>query len=211
VLFFLVLAFACGIAQARFRQPNEEYQARRAKLRAAVDGPVVIFGHTGHEDTSEVAVFYQEPYFYYLTGHDEPGAAVLMIPEPPSSKSFEGPREILFLPPRDPAQEVWDGPKLGPDDPDVAEKTGFQAVETFADLKPELAKLAKTYQNFYTLFPQGHEDGYPHFTESTAWVRDAVPHSDVKDVTAVRPTAPLGVSASRRAAGRAPTWVWDPE
>src|SRR5579872_7425986 len=87
ILLTLLLAFICGAAQARFRQPNAEYQARRAKLLAQVDGPVVIFGYTGHEDASEVAVFYQEPYFYYLTGHDEPGAAVLLIPDPPAGKS----------------------------------------------------------------------------------------------------------------------------
>jgi Xaa-Pro aminopeptidase len=184
-LLSLAVLLVCGLARARFRQPNEEYQARRAKLRAAVDGPVVILGYTGHEDASEVAVFYQEPYFYYLTGHDEPGAAVLIIPEPPTGKTLDGPREILFLPPRDPAQEVWEGPKMGPNDSGIAEKTGFQAVEPYAKLKPELASLAATYQNFYTLLPQGQEDGYPHFSESAAWVREALPHSSVKDVTAI--------------------------
>jgi len=180
----LAILLACGLTQARFRQPNEEYQARRAKLRAAVDGPVVILGYTGHEDASEVAVFFQEPYFYYLTGHDEPGAAVLIIPEPPNGKTLAGPREILFLPPRDPKQEVWEGPKMGPSDPGILEKTGFEAVKPYDELKPELAELASTYQNFYTLLPQGHEDGYPHFTESAAWVGEAVPHSNVKDITA---------------------------
>jgi Xaa-Pro aminopeptidase len=188
VLRFALLCFsvalACSLARARFRQPNDEYQARRIKLRAAVDGPVVILGYTGHEDASEVAVFFQEPYFYYLTGHDEPGAAVLIIPEPPAGKTLEGPREILFLPLRDPKEEIWEGPKMGPDDPGILEKTGFQAVESCAELKPELAKLAKTYQNFYTLLPQDHEDGYPHFTESAAWIREALPQSNVKDVTA---------------------------
>jgi Xaa-Pro aminopeptidase len=189
IMRFAIVAFSmllvCGLAHARFRQPNAEYQARRAKLRAAVDGPVVILGYTGHEDASEVAVFYQEPYFYYLTGHNEPGAAVLIIPEPPAGKTLDGPREILFLPPRNPAQEVWEGPKMGPDDPGIAEKTGFQAVEPYANLKPELAKLAATYPSFYTIVPEGHEDGYPHFTQSAAWVREAVPHSDVKDVAPI--------------------------
>ena len=95
------LALIGGAAQARFRQPSEEYQARRAKLRAAVDGPIVIFGYTGHEDASEVAVFFQEPSFYYLTGHDEPGAALLLIPDAAAGAPANGPREILYLPPRD--------------------------------------------------------------------------------------------------------------
>src|SRR5579862_9044521 len=74
----LVILCACGAASARFRQPSSEYAARRAKLRAGVDGPIVIYGYTGHEDASEVAIFFQEPNFYYLTGHSEP-AAVLVI------------------------------------------------------------------------------------------------------------------------------------
>jgi Xaa-Pro aminopeptidase len=180
----LAASFACCLAQARFRQPSGEYQARRAQLRAKVDGPVVIFGYTGHEDTSEVAIFFQEPYFYYLSGHDEPGAALLLIPDAPNAKPVDGPHEILYLPPRDPSEEKWEGPKLGPDDPGVAEKTGFAAVEPFANLRGDLIRLAKTYANFYTLLPPAQEEGYPHFTLSTKLVRDALPQANLKDVTA---------------------------
>jgi Xaa-Pro aminopeptidase len=172
----------CQLAQARFRQPSEEYQARRAKLRAAVDGPVVIFGYTGHEDASEVAVFYEEPNFYYLTGHDEPGAAVVLMPEAPDAKPSEVPKEILYLPPHDPEQEKWEGPKMGPSDPGISERTGFQIVEPFEDLKTDLAKFAKTYTHFYTITPPLEEDGYPHFTNSNKWLREALPHSTLSDV-----------------------------
>ena len=188
----LALAFLCGVAQARFRQPNQEYQARRAKLRAMVDAPIVIFGYTGHEDASEVAVFFQEPHFYYLTGHDQPGAAVFSFRIAPAiagadvdksaADSPEGPREILYLPPRDPAQEIWEGPKIGPNDPGVGEKTGFQAVESLDKLKVDLAKLATKYKTFYTLMPPEHEEGYPHLTESVAAIRAAVPHAILKDI-----------------------------
>jgi Xaa-Pro aminopeptidase len=177
------LALIGGAAQARFRQPSEEYQARRAKLRAAVDGPIVIFGYTGHEDASEVAVFFQEPSFYYLTGHDEPGAALLLIPDAAAGAPANGPREILYLPPRDLKEEVWEGPKIGPDDPEVTQKTGFAAVEPIANLKGDLEKLAKTYKNFYTLLPPKDEEGYPHFTKSVAMLRDDLPHAKLLDIT----------------------------
>ncbi|MGD0957095.1 MAG: Xaa-Pro peptidase family protein [Candidatus Acidiferrales bacterium] len=182
-----LLAVFCVVqlAQARFRQPNEEYQARRGKLRAAVDGPVVIFGYTGHEDASEFAVFFQEPYFYYFTGHDEPGAALLLIPDSPAGKSIEGPHEILYLPPRDPAEEKWEGPKMGPDDAGMAQKTGFEAVELLASLPADLKKLAKIFPNLYTLLPPGDEEGYPHFTNSTNQLRAILPQSNLKDITAV--------------------------
>jgi Xaa-Pro aminopeptidase len=182
-LALLAVFCAAQLAQARFRQPNDEYQARRAKLRAAMDGPVVIFGYTGHEDASEVAVFFQEPYFYYLTGHDEPGAALLLIPDSPAGKSVEGPHEILYLPPRDPAEEKWEGPKLGPDDAGIAQKTGFEAVEPLANLPADLKKLAKTFPTFYTLLPPSDEEGYPHFTNSTNQLRAMLPQSNLKDIT----------------------------
>ncbi len=170
-------------AQARFRQPNEEYQSRRAKLRAQIDAPLVIFGYTGHEDASEVAVFYQEPYFYYLTGHDEPGAALVLLPAAPNAKPSEGPQEILYLPERNLQEEQWEGPKMGPHDPGISEKTGFQAVEPFDNLKPDLARLAKTYTNFYTLVAPTDEEGYPHFTKMNKWLSDALPSSVLRDVT----------------------------
>jgi Xaa-Pro aminopeptidase len=183
-LALLALACACCVAQARFRQPSDEYAARRTKLRAAVDGPIVIFGYTGHEDASEVAVFFQEPHFYYLTGHDEPGAVLLIAPLwPLSGTQPPTPPEVLYLPARDPAQEKWEGPKIGPDDPDVAQRTGFATVEPIANLKSDLEKLAKTYKNFYTLLPPKEEDGYPHFSNSAALLRTYLPHSTLKDIT----------------------------
>ena len=94
-------------------------------MRATLDGPVVIFGYTGHEDASEVAIFFQEPYFYYLTGHDEPGAALLLIPDSAPGNSLEGPHEILYLPPRDRDQEKWEGPKMGPDRSGRGRKDGL--------------------------------------------------------------------------------------
>jgi len=182
LLVALAIVCACGFAQARFRQPSSEYQARREKLRATVDGPIVLYGYTGHEDTSEVAVFFQEPSFYYLSGHDEPGAALVLIPNSPAGAPLEGPREILYLPPRDPNEEKWEGPKLGPDDPGVDQKTGFPAVEPIANLRSDLTKLAKTFPNFYTILPPKDENGYPHFTNSVALLRGALPQSNLKDI-----------------------------
>ena len=182
-LAILVALCFCRTAQARFRQPNAEYQARRAKIRATIDAPLVIFGYTGHEDASEVAVFYQEPYFYYLTGHDEPGAALLLLPAAPNSKSSDGPQEVLYLPARNFDEEKWEGPKMGPHDPGIAEKIGFETVEPFDNLKADLDRLAKSYPDFYTLIAPADEDGYPHFTRMNDWLRAALPHSTLRDIT----------------------------
>jgi Xaa-Pro aminopeptidase len=180
----LVLALACAShwIQARFRQPNSEYQARRAKLRALVKGPVVLFGYTSRQDTGELAVFFQEENFYYLTGYSQPDAALVLVPDPADGKPLEGPREILYLKPRNPAEEKWGGPKMGPSDADILEKTGFQAVEPFDKLRGELANLAKTYNTFYTELPPKEEQGYPHLTSSNAWLHEALPQTKLEDV-----------------------------
>jgi Xaa-Pro aminopeptidase len=185
ILLLLAFPLASCLAQARFRQPNAEYQSRRAKLRAAESGPIVVFGYTGHEDASEQAVFFQEESFYYLTGDDEPGAALLLIPDVPDGKPIDGPREVLYLSPRDRAQEKWEGPKMGPGDAGLAEKTGFEVVEPFANLRGDLTKLAKTYPVFYTLLPPSHEEGYPHLTNWSGWIREMLPQSKVVDIAPV--------------------------
>jgi Xaa-Pro aminopeptidase len=169
-------------ASARFRQPSSEYQARRANFRTQLDGPFVLYGYTGHEDASEVAVFYQEPYFYYLTGHDEPGAVVVLIPDV-AGKSVGGPHEILYLPPRDHNQEQWEGPKLGPDDPNIAQTVGFESVRSTKSLSSDLQNLSKTFPTFYTVMPPANEDGYPHFTKSLESLREALPHPAIRDAT----------------------------
>ena len=163
---------------ARFRQPSSEYQARRAKLRATLDAPFVLYGYTGMEDASEVAVFFQEPYFYYLTGHDEPGAAIVLIPD---ATGKGGPHEILYLPPHDRDQERWEGPKIGLDDLGITEKTGFEAVRSTENLRGDLENLGKTFGTFYTVMPPPEEQGYPHFSKSAEQIRATLPHASLKD------------------------------
>jgi len=182
-LLLLLVQLGVSVGHARFREANDEYQSRRNRVRTSTDGPIVIFGYTGHEDASEVAVFFQEENFYYLTGYDQPGAALLLIPDSADGKPREGPHEILYLPPRNRSEEKWEGPRPGPTDPDIVAKTGVEAVEPFANLHAELASLAKTYSTFYTELPPKHEEGYPHLTIWSKWLRDAVPQAEVKDIS----------------------------
>jgi len=175
----LAVSLLSLFAEARFPQPPAEYQARRVKLQAQIDAPVVVFGYTSREDSSEFAVFFQEPNFYYLTGDSEPDAAVLLLP---AAAGTQGPHEILYLPPRDLKLERWDGPKMGPDDPGIAQKTGFESVSPYAQLKTDLVALAKTYKTVYTILPPKVEDGYPHFTDALAFVHAAMPDATVKDI-----------------------------
>ncbi len=168
-----------GSAAARPREPNAAYAERRERLRAQVAGPVVLFGYTGKENSSPSYLFQQEENFYYLTGHNEVGAALVLIPELPGGQRREGvgrsPREILFLPPHNFRTERWDGPRMGPDDPGIQEKTGFEAVRPFAELPGELEKLAATFPVFYTLLPGASEAGYPHARNWFEWLQQRLP------------------------------------
>jgi len=186
LLLLLALGFLAQCApQARAweREPNSVFAERRARLLAAVGAPVVIFGYTGHEEANPSYVFLQEENFYYLTGHNEEGAALLLVPESAEQKGWSGPREILYLPPRDPAQEKWNGPRLGPDDPGIKEKTGFADVEVFSKLHETLANLGRDFPEIYTELPGPHDEGYPHAANWSGWVRGAVPHGTLKDVS----------------------------
>ncbi len=186
VLFVLLVCAAAPLAQARTREPHSVYAERRAKLRAQVDGPVVLFGYTGKEVNSPSYVFNQEENFYYLTGHNEPGAALLLVPDSAgkNGKSWDGPAEMLFLEPRNPMTERWNGPRMGPEDAGAAQKTGFAAVEPMPKLRVELEKLGKVFPNLYTLLPGKEDIGYPHARIWNNWLYQAVPHAHLTDIAA---------------------------
>ncbi len=183
VIALLLVVCLAPMLQAWEREPLGVFAERRAKLVAAVNAPVVLFGYTGHEEANPSYVFMQEENFYYLTGHNQEGAALLLVPESAEQKGWTGAREILYLPPRDLTQERWNGPRMGPDDPGIQEKTGFARVETFTKLHDTLASLAKNYPEIYTELPGPHDEGYPHVANWSKWVKDAVPQASVKDVS----------------------------
>lgn len=182
---FALLLVAClaPMLRAWEREPLSVFAERRAKLVATVNAPVVLFGYTGHEEANPSYVFIQEENFYYLTGHNEEGAALLLMPELADQKGWSGPREILYLPPRDLAEERWNGPRMGPDDPGIQEKTGFAHIESVAKLRETLAALAKNYPEIYTELPGPHSEGYPHAANWSQWVKDAMPQESVKDIS----------------------------
>jgi Xaa-Pro aminopeptidase len=178
----VAISFLAASLAAREREPNSAYAARRADLAAKLAAPVILFGYTGDENSSPSYIFNQEENFYYLTGHNEEGAALLLLPPGAAEKGWRGPREILFLQPRDPAQERWDGPRMGPDDEGIAARTGFAAVEVITGLKARLAELLASYTEIYTLVPHDGDTGYPHAREWSEWLSQAAPQVSWRDV-----------------------------
>jgi Xaa-Pro aminopeptidase len=177
--------------QRREREPDSVYADRRAKLASQIDGPVVLWGFTGREEVSQAYVFAQEDNFYYLTGHNEEGAGLIILPAPKpgaesgagSADGLNGVREILFLPAKDPAKEKWNGLRMSPSDPGIEAHTGFAAVKPFAEMRVTVEKLAKTHQTLCTIVPYEKElGGYPHEKNVVDWLQLAAPLAKLKDV-----------------------------
>ncbi len=112
--FFLYSPLAFG---QRTGFSKEEFMRRRAALmEKAGDGLIVLFGETL---PLPGAHFHQDNDFYYLTGVEDTGAALVMIPR--TRQSF------LFLPQQTPREELMGGANLLKD-PQAREKTGFTEI-----------------------------------------------------------------------------------
>jgi Xaa-Pro aminopeptidase len=183
----LATCLSSALAQERReREPNSAYAERRAKLAAQVNGPIILWGFTGREEFSQTYIFAQEDNFYYLTGHNEAGAGLILLPalkNGAASDGWDGPREILFLPPKNPSNEKWHGAMMSPSDPGVQARTGFSNVEPFPQMRTAVEKLGKIYPIFYTILPYEKENGgYPHEKAVTDWLQQAVPQAKIKDI-----------------------------
>ena len=66
--------------ERRDREANSVYAARRAKLAAQIDSPILLWGFTGREESAQTYIFAQEDNFYYLTGHNEEAAGLIILP-----------------------------------------------------------------------------------------------------------------------------------
>lgn len=108
------------------------YHARRERLASKLGkGTLVLFASTEEEGQNATRGFRQDENFYYLTGWNEPGAALVVAAG----------TEILFLPAHNVSQERWTGPKLGADSPDAAGLTGFAKVGVLDHLRDELVRI----------------------------------------------------------------------
>ncbi len=97
---------------------DQEYAERRGAL-AAVTGEGVILAMGSAAPPQDYIPFHQNSPFRYLTGFTEPDAALLM-----EVREGEVAWEALFVNPRDPATETWEGYRVGPEG--AREATGIQ-------------------------------------------------------------------------------------
>ncbi len=118
---------------------RDEYRARRAELRKSLDGVMVLFGANEPEDLH--TGFFQDTNFLYLSGWREPGAAMLLTKD----------QEILFLPERNPKQENFTGRKLGADDDNATQRTGFDKVLPRYQMETAFLRALESGAHVYTI------------------------------------------------------------
>lgn len=81
----------------------------------------------------------QDSDLFYLTGFDEPGSVLVL--------SAKDRKTTMFVRPRDPEREIWDGPRAGVD----GAKSIFGATDAFkiSELSDELPKLLSNQRRLY--------------------------------------------------------------
>ncbi len=96
---------------------------------------------------------------YYLTGMTEPNAVLLLAPAGITVDGAAVP-EVLFVPPRDPSQEVWTGRRLGAER--AQRELGVARAVTVDQLPQLLEQLAAADRRLYHLpLPTGVAEGSP--------------------------------------------------
>lgn len=102
--------------------PADELAERRERIRRGMgSGIMILFGAEPKVFSNDVNYPYrQESNLFYLTGISQPGATLVLLPGNRSQK------EILFLPRRDPAREIWTGHMIGVEE--ARQRTGIAHV-----------------------------------------------------------------------------------
>ena len=131
----VVLSVVLTVAAQAAASDPKVFEARRNALMEMLDGRVAVLYGAAHGPAGVVeSLFIQESSFYYLTGISEPGAALILAPAESRHK------EILYLQPRNPDVENWNGRRapLG----DALEKaTGCEEVRRIGRLGGDLTGM----------------------------------------------------------------------
>jgi Xaa-Pro aminopeptidase len=85
--------------------------------------------------------FRQDSDLFYLTGFDEPDCVLLLTTEHPEQRC------VLFVRPRDPDRETWDGPRAGIEG--AIERFGADAAFPIAELARQLPEYLKDVRRLH--------------------------------------------------------------
>ncbi|TVP50477.1 MAG: M24 family metallopeptidase [Gemmatimonadales bacterium] len=138
-----VVLSAAAAAPLAGQVTSDEFADRRAALVAAVgDGVILAMGSAA--PPQDYIPFHQNSLFRYLTGFTEPDAALIMV------AAGDELHEILFVNPRDPGRETWEGIRMGPER--SVEATGIPG-RSVADLSSVVDSLLAHQQELRVVGP----------------------------------------------------------
>lgn len=120
---------------ARRRALFMDAMSARSESAVAVLAAAPVFTRNNDVDHE----YRQDSDLFYLTGFDEPGSVLVL--------SAKDRKTTLFVRPRDPEREIWDGPRAGVD----GAKSIFGATDAFkiSELADELPKLMANQRRLY--------------------------------------------------------------
>ena len=149
--------------------PKEEFGERRTRVFTQMqpNSALLLFSEIEKRRNNDCSYpFRQDSYFWYLTGFNEPNAALLLL------KTEQAEKAIIFLRPRDPLLETWNGRRLGVERaPQQVNVNEAYSIEEFATVLP---KILKNLTALYHV-PEIHTWGDKLVTES------AVSFSEILD------------------------------
>ncbi|WP_114908309.1 Xaa-Pro aminopeptidase [Haemophilus haemolyticus] len=118
--------------------PKEEFWERRTRVFAQMqpNSALLLFSEIEKRRNNDCTYpFRQDSYFWYLTGFNEPNAALLLL------KTEQAEKAIIFLRPRNPLLETWNGRRLGVERaPQQLNVNEAYSIEEFATVLPKILK-----------------------------------------------------------------------
>lgn len=128
---------------------KSDFISRRNKLFELLpnkDSIVIVYGKDVLKRIPTIPYpFHQFSDFYYLTGQERPGGALVM-------HNLKGePRSMLFMPCKDAEAELWDGFRTSFDE--AAEVSGVDEVLPFKDFDIWIERNTPNTQNVFCSFP----------------------------------------------------------
>ena len=118
--------------------PKEEFEERRTRVLTQMqpNSVLLLFSEIEKRRNNDCTYpFRQDSYFWYLTGFNEPNAALLLL------KTEQEEKAIIFLRPRDPFLETWNGRRLGVEHaPQHLNVNEAYSIEEFVTVLPKILK-----------------------------------------------------------------------
>ncbi|QMU27266.1 aminopeptidase P N-terminal domain-containing protein [Adhaeribacter radiodurans] len=108
---------------------DKDFHRQRRELlikQLPANSVAVFFANPERNRANDVDyTYHQDPDFYYLTGYREPNSVLILFAQE-QSIAGKPTQEVIFIQPRNPKQEQWNGKRLG--EKGVAEQLGLQSI-----------------------------------------------------------------------------------